>query len=370
MHQRGDGDLPRSTRRQFLVGSLAATASVLAACGDDDASDASEPAESEGSPTSSDAPLPSGAPTSPGPSTASTTSETDAFPVEVVGALGSITIERRPERVVTVGYLRDTDIAVALGVDPVGISDPGLFEGGMAPWVAEALAGRARPELLTGETANLEQVAALHPDLILATDSSTLDEDYGVLSDIAPTLSYKLGRNDDSWQTMATHIGPALGKSAAAAARVADVEAELVAARRDHPELQGKTFTFGPVQADGTLSTINRTDDASVALLGELGLVLSPRVTALPEGDIPNRAAISPERLDLIDADIVLLTFYTDESRGTFESQPLFQQLPAVQRGSYVAMDFDTALAFAFPSILSIPYGIRKTLPRLLDAIG
>ncbi|MPY94463.1 MAG: ABC transporter substrate-binding protein [Acidimicrobiia bacterium] len=346
MDERRDDETARSTRRRFLVGSLAATASALvAACGDD-AAPSTEPRS------------------------AATSSGADPFPVEVVGALGPITVERRLERVVTVGYLRDTDIAVALGVVPVGIADRGLFEGGLAPWVADALAGTSQPELLPGESVNLEQVAALRPDLILATDSFTLEEDYGALSAIAPTLSYKTGRNDDSWQTMATHIGPALGKTAEADALVADAEAELAAARRDHPELEGKTFTFGPVQPDGRTFTINRTDDASAALLGELGLVLSPQVTALPEGTIPNRTEISAEQLDLIDADVVLLTFSTDESPRAFESRPLFEQLPSVQRGSYVPMDFDTALAFAFASVLSIPYGLRQTLPRIVDAIA
>ncbi len=33
-------------------------------------------------------------------------------------------------------------------------------------------------------------------------------------------------------------------------------------------------------------------------------------------------------------------------------------------------MGFDNALAFAFTSVLSIPYGLDRTLPQIVAAVG
>jgi hypothetical protein len=57
------------------------------------------------------------------------------FPASVSGTLGTATLKTPPRRVAAVGYLRDTDIAIALGVNQVLSSRNTLFNGGMAAWV-------------------------------------------------------------------------------------------------------------------------------------------------------------------------------------------------------------------------------------------
>lgn len=98
------------------------------------------------------------------------------FPVTVHMALGSATVPRRPQRVVTIGW-GSQDAALALGVVPVGMED---FSGdcgcgnGLLPWDATKLAALhgKRPVLLNTVTAMpYERIAALHPDVILAVDS-------------------------------------------------------------------------------------------------------------------------------------------------------------------------------------------------------
>ncbi len=329
------------TRRRFMTASSgAAIAGLLASCG----ADSDE--ESSGA---------SG----------------DGFPVTVAGALGTIELTERPERVVAIGVLRDTDIAVALGVIPVGATTAAsLFPEGMTPWVAEKLGSQQRPQLLNDAATDFEAIAALRPDLILATDSYSLEQDYELLSKIAPALSYKTGIGADTWQSMAMHIAPALGRTHEAAKLVMSVEQQITEARKRNPEFEGKTFTAGPALSDGTIYTINSTEDAAVALYAQLGLVLSPKVIDLPASATPGRAQVSMEQIDVLDADVMILTFTSDTDRERFEAQPLFQALPAVQRGSYVAGTYDTSLAFAFPSVLSIPYGLAKTVPLIKQALA
>ncbi|MFI5608239.1 ABC transporter substrate-binding protein [Amycolatopsis sp. NPDC051903] len=291
------------------------------------------------------------------------------FPVEVKGVEGTATIPRPPRRVVSVGQYRDADAAVALGVVPLITPDLGKFlPGGRSPWLT-AEAGAHPPELFADAQLPFERIAALKPDLILGTDRPTLAQDYKTLSAIAPTVSSADGYNKDTWQVTTRRAGTALGRSPEADRLVADVEAQIKAAKAANPAFAGRTFTIGPVTGDGTITTISSVTDASAVFFAQLGLVLSPKVTSLPQTSIPGRSQISPERLDLIDADVLVLTYTTPGSRAQTEAQPLFQHLPAVRRGSYLALDLTTAIALAFPSALSVPYGLREVVPQLSGAL-
>lgn len=54
---------------------------------------------------------------------------------------------------------------------------------------------------------------------------------------------------------------------------------------------------------------------------------------------------------------------------GPLEAQPLFQRLPAVQRGSYIALEDGVRIGLAFPSALAIPYSIERLVPQLEQAL-
>jgi iron complex transport system substrate-binding protein len=290
-----------------------------------------------------------------------------AFPVTVAGKEGSVTVRSAPKRVVAAGYLRDTDLALALGLPLVGASKNSAFPSGLAPWQKPA----AKPELFdTTDGLPLEKIVALRPDLILATDDYGLAKDYASLAEIAPTLSYETGVGADSWQTMTTRVGKATGKEAGAKRLVKQTEAAITSAKAKNGVLAGKTFTFGPVSSPNSIYTINSTADASAEFFAQLGMVLSPKVTSLPDSSTPRRAQISAEHLDLLDADVLLLAYPNAETRKQFEAQPLFKKLSAVKRGSYIALDMGAAIALAFPSVLSIPYGLTTVVPRLVTAVG
>ncbi|SEP36103.1 ABC transporter substrate-binding protein [Amycolatopsis saalfeldensis] len=328
-------------RRAALQGALATSlAAALTACGNGDQAAAPQGASAPG------------------------------FPVSIPGVEGKTTIPRPPQRVVSVGQYRDADAAVALGVVPLITPDLGKFlPGGMSPWL-RAKAGDHLPELYADTQLPFERIAALRPDLILGTDRPTLAQDYRTLSAIAPTVSSAAGYNKDTWPVTTRRVGTALGRRIQAEKLIADVEAQVKAAKTANPGFSGRTFTIGPVTGDGTITTISSAKDASALFFGELGLVLSPKVTSLPQTSIPGRSQVSPERLDLLDADVLVLTYTTPGSRAQTEAQPLFQQLAAVRRGSYLALDLTTAIALAFPSALSVPYGLSQCVPKLAAALA
>ncbi|MDQ4094238.1 MAG: iron-siderophore ABC transporter substrate-binding protein, partial [Actinomycetota bacterium] len=59
-----------------------------------------------------------------------------AFPVTITHKFGSSTIPAPPKRVVTVG---DEDIAIALGITPVGIVRNTSYDSGVAPWLEDRI---------------------------------------------------------------------------------------------------------------------------------------------------------------------------------------------------------------------------------------
>ncbi|MGH4000130.1 MAG: hypothetical protein ACRDTJ_22030 [Pseudonocardiaceae bacterium] len=104
-------------------------------------------------------------------------------------------------------------------------------------------------------------------------------------------------------------------------------------------------------------------------MLGQLGLVLSPKVTAL-SSPYPGFTQVSLEQLNVLDADVVMLSYHSEDSRPALEDNPLFQQLPAVQRGAYIHLTNDVATGLAYPSVLSIPYALDRITPRLTQALN
>lgn len=326
-----------ATRRQFLIGGAALTA-LLAGCGSGDG-------------PSPDAPAGDG-----------------RFPRTLVGKEGTATIPRQPERVVTVGFQRDTDTVLALGITPIAMVRHDSFESGRAPWVETALAG-ARPPLLDGASGlPFEEIAALRPDLIVATDDYELTTNYAQLAQIAPTVSYVDGVESDTWQQRTEHIGAALGRDEQAQQLVTDTQFLVMQAAMTNPAFAGKTFSRFYAY-EGEIRAITGAD-ASVTLLEQLGLKVAPEVAALPQNDTPGRASVSLENLSVLDtADLMLVSYPAPADRTFFESNPLFPQLDAVKNGTYVVFEHSVALALGFPSALSIPYGLDRTVVAIADAL-
>ncbi|MGH3885650.1 MAG: iron-siderophore ABC transporter substrate-binding protein [Pseudonocardiaceae bacterium] len=290
------------------------------------------------------------------------------FPVTLQGKEGTATIPAEPRRVIAVGFQRDTDTALALGVTPIAMVENALFPSLIAPWVEAELTG-PKPELLnTGNGLPFEKIAGLRPDLILATDSYELTDNYARLAGIAPTLSYVDSVDSDTWQQRTTHIGKALGRDEQAQKIIADTEDKIKQAAQDHPAFAGKTFSVSAV-AGGLLETVLE-GDAAVTFLEQLGLRISPEVAALPQSGNPGRANVSLESLGVLNADIMFVTYTTDDDRTLIESNQVFKQLNAVKNGNYLPLDIPVALAVGFPSALSIPYGLDRTVPAIAKALA
>lgn len=340
---RHDRTHPRSRRILLLTGTLCVTllAPALSACSEN--TESAEPS----------APVDGG-----------------EFPVTITHKLGSTTIPAEPQRVVALGGA-DADIAVALGVPPVAVTK--YSNGEYAPWLKPEI-DPAKVELIGGgggeggaEEVSLEQIAALKPDLILAGQYFQIDAQYEQLSQIAPTIAYQKTQLTDSWEEQTKVVGQALGRPDRAQEVIAGVRAKIDEVRRAHPEFEGKTATYSFNFAPDSIQTINSTNDYAAVLFDDLGLKLSPKVTAL-EGD--QGARISLEQIGILDADVLVLAYPSDDLRTSLENNPVFQSVPAVKDGRYVPLGLDAVSALRLPSVLSIPYGLDQLEPGLTRALG
>jgi iron complex transport system substrate-binding protein len=192
-----------------------------------------------------------------------------AFPVTIEHRYGTTEIPAEPKRVVTVG-LNEQDAFFALGVAPVGVTDWMGFKNGIGPWAEKAAAAAgAKPELLSNSDGiQFEKIAALRPDVILATNAFGLAETWPKLNRIAPVVGGLEGEGVDRWQDVALRVGRALGREDRARELVADVEAKVESQRADHPEFAGKTISFFNF-FQGSPYVINSESDFSIRFLSE-----------------------------------------------------------------------------------------------------
>lgn len=289
--------------------------------------------------------------------------EASSEPVEIDHIFGTTTVDEEPERIVSLGT-QWTDVLLAMGTPPVGYVDDTLgADRGLFAWQADLM-----PEESTSFTATdgipFEKIAALQPDLIVATHYVTEQVDYDTLSDIAPTIPPLNGAElVDPWQELTEVAGHVLREEDAAEQIMADYEEMVTDAAQEFPNLEGKTYSFANYLPDAIWVVANPTDGAT-QFFGELGLEIAPDLLELA-GD-GGRAQISHEQAGLLDSDLILmLTNDLDPS-----DLPGFDQLPAVKSGAFVETSFDEAVALNTPSPISLRHVLDVIRPALEAANG
>jgi iron complex transport system substrate-binding protein len=224
------------------------------------------------------------------------------------------------------------------------------------------------PEVLgTSESINFEGITALQPDLILGLYAGISEQDYELLSQIAPTVVQPEGYVDYGipWQELTRIVGQSVGKTAEAEALIAGVEERFAQVRAEHPEFEGATsivatpyegiWVYGP-------------EDLRGRFLTQLGFVLPEGLVEVTGTEFGGN--LSAERADMLDVDVIIW-LDADESEGPLGG-PLYQSLPVHTEGREVFLDsYDDPLggATSFVSVLSLPYLLDGLVPQLADAI-
>lgn len=294
-----------------------------------------------------------------------------AFPVTVEHRFGSTTITEAPERIVSIGYT-DQDPLLALGITPVAVrywyGDP---TNAIFPWAQDEAAGAA-PEVLNMPfgSLNYEAILALQPDLIIAVDAGITQDEYDLLTQIAPTIpqSGDYINFGMPWQEKTRMIGMAVGRLPEAEALIDHVEGLFEAAREANPQFEGRTlalaYNYGEARTYGFYSD----QDNRARFFTELGFVIPPELTEIAGDQF--YADLSAERIDLLDQDVLVFLGlqFAQGGRDAIAADPLISQLSAAREGRivYIPAEFDDALQFG--TVLSLEYALEGILPELQAA--
>lgn len=294
---------------------------------------------------------------------------TAAFPITVEHKFGSTTITAAPQRVVSIGF-SDQDPLLALGVKPVAVRYwYGDTENAIFPWAQDEADG-AQPVVLNMDTLNYEAILALKPDMIVSVYAGITEEEYGLLSQIAPTIAQSGDYIDygTPWQVATRTIGAAMGKSTQADELVSEVEALFANAREQNPNFAGKriavAYKFGDTYGFYTAQ------DPRGRFFENLGFVVPDELVEVAGEAF--YANLSSERLDLLDQDVLVFVSlqFAENGREGIESDPLISQLEVAKEGRIVFVPAELDDAIQFNTVLSLPYLIEGIVPELEAVLG
>ncbi|MEM8949949.1 MAG: ABC transporter substrate-binding protein [Pseudomonadota bacterium] len=287
------------------------------------------------------------------------------FPQTFEHRYGTTVIERRPENVVSLSFSGHDDL-LALGVTPVALRYwYGDFPRGVWPWADDKL-GDAEPVVLKGEL-DIEAIAALQPDVIVGLWSGMTQDQYDILSQIAPTVAAEADYTDygTPWHVRARTLGRVVGAAEKAEELVSAIEGQMADIAAANPSWQGKTaaVAFHWSDAPGAYSSI----DIRPLVLAELGFTTPDAINAAAAEANGYSARFSKEDLSALDTDLLIWIVTGDVDN--IRSLALRKSLKAHQEGREVVANDLLSGAFSHATLLSLPYVLEELVPLIEAAI-
>lgn len=234
--------------------------------------------------------------------------------------MGKVCVPKTPQRLIGLDEITLAD-ALILGVPSIGVSSYDE----LADYLVEK-----SPELEflgTSEQPSLEKIYQLNPDLIMGIELSA-ESIYPQLSQIAPTAVGKWSGYPD-WREYFDFVARVLGKEAEAKGvwneykrRVSEIKTNL-GDRVQDLEISLAYACCGTISLDATNSFAG-------SILADLGIRRPKSQAAVDDGTI----RLSEERLSDLDADILFLSVFDEESDNIladWQQKPLWNQLQVVK---------------------------------------
>lgn len=288
-------------------------------------------------------------------------------PVTVRHRFGQTTIPAPPTRVVSAGFTEQDDL-LAVGVVPIAVTqwwgdEP--FE--VWPWAQSKLGG-AQPEVLSIYDGGFQfdRIAALQPDLIVATNAGVDQDSYNRLSAIAPTIP----QSGDApffepWKVQATTIGQATFQPDKMESLITTADNRFGGVAKANPQFRGKKALLlqGTLVEDKVGATLPgwRTE-----FLTRMGFQIPDSINAFTFDE--HRAFIPRDQIVpvLNTADVLIWTTQSEADEAGLRADQAFQQLNATAQNRNVFTGKELAGAIAFSSPLSLPV-VADQLPPLLN---
>ena len=298
------------------------------------------------------------------------------YPIVIEHAFGETVIESKPERVVTIQW-GNHDVALALGVVPVGFSAANFGvqdDSGLLPWTTEKLdeLGITDPNVFQDtDGLDFEAISDAEPSVILAAYSGITQEDYDLLSQIAPVVAYPNAPWVTTWREQVSYNATGMGMEAEGKQLIKDIENMVDEKLNNYPQIEGKKVVWVNFSADDMSKLhIYTPVDSRVSFLHELGMVYPESITELITDPSSYSLSLSAENAEtLYDADL-LIGYGNDELCEAVKADPLLGKIPAIEKGAVAFIASDTPLVAAgTPNPLSISYTIDEYLKLIGGAI-
>ncbi|MGW0781974.1 ABC transporter substrate-binding protein [Streptomyces sp. NPDC002913] len=253
----------------------------------------------------------------------------------VATAMGNVKVPVAPKRVVVLDTA-ELDSALTLGVKPVGSTHAGTESGFLSYLPKEKVAGIE--DLGEMMTPNLEAVAALKPDLILTSKIRHGDK-YDELTAIAPTVMTE--NTGYPWKENFQVHANALGKVPAAEKVIAGYESHVgeVTEALGGKEKAAATEVSMVRFVEGADIRIYGRQNYIATILADVGLGRPAIVDKAKDGFSYD---VSPEKIDLADADVVFHSTYGDAEKSNETrtvGSGLWKNMTAVKGGEVFPVD-------------------------------
>lgn len=303
--------------------------------------------------------------------------ESSEYPLVIEHAFGKTEITEKPERVATIQWANH-DVALALGTVPVGFSAANYGvedDSGLLPWTAEKLEelGEDDPNVFQDtDGLDFEAISDSDPDVILAAYSGITQEDYDILTEIAPVVAYEEAPWSTTWRDQILLNSTGMGMKDEGEQLINDTEQLIEESASNYPDMKGKKVAWVNFSAnDMSKLHLYTPADPRGAFLAELGMEYPESITEQITDPTSYSLSLSTENADALnDADILI--GYGDESLyEAVKADPLLGEIPAIKRGSVVFIGDNTPLAASGnPNPLSIAYSIDEYLELIDGAIS
>ncbi len=290
--------------------------------------------------------------------------------VTVKHIFGETTVPAPPKRVVSAGFTEQDDL-LAVGVVPVAVTNWfGDQPFGVWPW-AQSKLGAAQPVVLNLDNGiQIDRIATLKPDLIVAINAGLDADTYKKLSAIAPTIAQSDGDAFfEPWKDQANTVGQAVFQADQMKQLISAVDDKFTNAGQNNSAFKDKKALLlaGSFFGDTLTATLPgwRTD-----FLTQMGFTIPDSIKAFAADD--HRAMIPRAQLasTLDAADVLIWSTESDADQSALLADPAVADLRATKQNRNIFTTKDLAGAIAFASPLSYPLVADQLPPLLSRALG
>lgn len=289
--------------------------------------------------------------------------------VTITHLFGQTVIKEPPKRVVSAGYTEQDDL-LAVDVVPIAVTDWfGDQPFAVWPWAAPKLGG-ARPAVLNLDNGiQIDRIAALKPDLIVAINAGVDADTYQQLSAIAPTVAQSGGDAFfEPWKDQARSIGQAVFAADRMRSLIEAVDQKFAAVAQRHPRWRGKKALLlqGRLWQGNVVATLAgwRTD-----FLNDMGLVIADSIKPFA---VDQRGVIPRDHIKAVldAADVLIWMTESPEDEKALLADPEIAASQATAQRRHIFTSKEQAGAIAFSSVLSYPVVAEQLPPQISQILG